>query len=296
MRVPGNYRMLRHIGIDIQTIVKAGMIDFLCPTNFMQTSWDMPHDRLRDELGDEIAIYGVTELWFNSLGYNTPQEKEKRCDRYTCANPPALRGNAAGKLVLGADGIEQFNFFVADLSHKFEGLKMRSEYSALKGIDDIEFLRGKEKHYTLAVTAVGHGCWVPPFDLPEFIVAILEPQWRRAFKLPMCSEPTDKRLELIVQVVIEKKETAPGIGVGFNSDWPVFECEGTDELLFADKSYPRHVSKHQAYNFHFGVEMIKEGWNEIVVYNNNEPVKYPAREGGKSFKVVDIELAVRKQA
>ena len=103
LRVPGNYRMLRHLGIDVAALVQEGVVDFLCPSNFMQTSWDMPHDRLRQELGPEVIIYGVTELWINCLWSHTGRD----ADRYCSAHPAALRANAAGTPVLGAYGQRQ---------------------------------------------------------------------------------------------------------------------------------------------------------------------------------------------
>ena len=51
MHVPAKYKKLRNIGIDVEVMAKAGLIDFLCPTNFMQTAWDIPHDQIKAELG-----------------------------------------------------------------------------------------------------------------------------------------------------------------------------------------------------------------------------------------------------
>jgi len=280
MRVPGNYRMLRHIGIDVAALVEEGVLDFLCPSNFMQTSWDMPHDRLRRELGAEITIYGVTELWLNSLWSHVGSDT----DRYNSANPAALRGNAAGKLALGADGIEQFNFFVADLARKYDGLDYRGEYAALRGLANLEALRGQEKHY--ALTTVGRHCWVPPFDLPDSLPVVLEPQWRRAFRLPMCAEPADSGLELVIQVIVEKGEV--DVGLSFNGSWPRFDGHPTDQLLFLRQPHMRHVPGHQAYDFRCDIAEICEGWNEIVVLNG-------AKEGKNVCKVVGLELAVRKE-
>jgi len=290
MRVPGNYKMLRHIGIDVAALVEQGVLDFLCPSNFMQTSWDLPHDRLREELGPEIAIYGVTELWINCLWSHLGTD----ADRYNCAHPAALRGNAAGKLVLGADGIEQFNFFVADLTRKYDGLDVRSEYGALRGLADLEALRGQEKHY--ALTTVGRHCWVPPFDLPDSLPVILEPRWRRAFRLPMCAEPADRGLELIIQIVIEKRDNLPDIGISFNGCWPRFDGHPTDQLLFPRKPHMRHVPERHAYDYRFEVEEIREGWNGIVVHNDSGEAGSRDDGGDNSVKIVSVELAVKPRA
>ncbi|MCK5380623.1 MAG: hypothetical protein KAJ81_04075, partial [Candidatus Latescibacteria bacterium] len=106
---------------------------------------------------------------------------------------------------------------------------------------------------------------------------------RRAFALPMCAEPEDRGLELIVQVVVEKKESLPEIGVRFNASVACSDARATDELLFPNGPSGHHLSKYQAYNYRFDVSRILEGWNEVVVYN----------EGSESNKIVSVELAVK---
>src|SRR5581483_8051171 len=75
-----------------------------------------------------------------------PKPQRVRGTRYLTASAELVRANAAGRLVLGADGLEQFNFFVTD-QVRVPGL--RADYSALRRLTDLEFLRGQEKHYAL---------------------------------------------------------------------------------------------------------------------------------------------------
>jgi len=280
MRIPGNYKGMREIGIDVEAMVKAGLLDFICPTNFMQTSWDMPHDRLRAEFVEDITIYGVTELLLNELMVFS-KGLDKSTAPYVCASAPALRGNAAGKLVLGADGIQQYNFFCADQARKFHNEPGKiGQYAALRNLHDLEALRGQPKHYSICSDLRG---WSSEFDLPRPLPAILEPNSQHTFTLPMCAEPADRGLELIVQVVVEKKENLPDIGVHFNASSPCFDARATDELLFPNGPSGHHLSKYQAFNYRFDVGQIVEGWNEVVVSNG----------GDNSVEIVSIELAVR---
>ena len=281
MRIPGDYKRMREIGIDVEVLVKDGLLDFICPTNFMNTSWDMPHDRLRAEFGKDITIYGVTELMLNELMVYS-KELDKTTAPYVCASAPALRGNAAGKLILGADGIQQYNFFVADQTRKFHKIPgLRGQYDALRNIHDLESLRGKSKHYSICSELRD---WSGEFDLPRPLPVILEPNRQRAFALPMCAEPADQGLELIVQVVVEKKESLPEIGVRFNGAAPCSDASATDELLFPNGPSGHHLSKYQAYNYRFHVGQIVEGWNEIIVSNgDNNPIK-----------IVSLEIAVKR--
>ncbi|MBI3922240.1 MAG: hypothetical protein HY318_12545 [Armatimonadetes bacterium] len=304
LRIPGTLGLLRSIGLDVVAMARKGLIDFVSPSNFWQTSWDMPHDRLRELLGDQVTIFGVIEdapNWL--LGYSPILNHSG--PRMLSASAPLLRGNAAGKLVLGADGIEFFNFFCTDSDPMFEGKVTRvsrtraADYGSICGIGDLESLRGKPKHYTLSKMAGGN--WYPPYELPEQLPAILEPQWRRAFRLPMCAEPTDRELNLVIQVVVERTETPPDIGVSFNGSWPNYDAQPTDELVFPTGPFTHHVAEHQASNFHFRADQIVEGWNEIVVYNNRlffdsittgrRPDPRQRRE--LAFCIVSIELAVK---
>ena len=280
MRIPGDYKRLREIGIDVEVLVKDGLLDFICPTHVMNTSWAMPHDRLRAEFGEDITIYGVTELMFNELMVYS-KELDITTAPYVCASPPALRGNAAGKLVLGADGIQQYNFFVADQTRKFHNIPdLKGQYTALRNIHDLESLRGQAKHYSISSEL---GVWYGKYDLPRPLPVILEPDGQHAFALPMCAEPTDPGLKLIVQIVVEKKKTLPEIGIGFNGEAPGSNARATDELLFPNGPSGHHLSKYQAYNYRFHVSQITEGWNELVVFNKGE----------ESFKVMCINLAVK---
>jgi hypothetical protein len=280
MRIPGDYKRMREIGIDVEILVKDGLLDFICPTNFMHTSWDMPYDRLRAEFGEEVTIYGVTELMLNELMV-VSKELDKTTAPCVCASAPALRGNAAGKLVLGADGIQQYNFFCADQTRKFHNVPgLKGQYPALRNLHDLDSLRGQSKHYSISSDLRG---WSGEFDLPRPLPVTLQSNGRQAFTLPMCAEPEDRGLELIVQVVVEKKELPPEIGVRFNGAAPRSDVSATDELLFPNGPSGHHLPEYQAHNFRFHVGRIVEGWNEWVVLNGDD----------NPIKVVSIELAVK---
>ena len=44
MRIPGQLDTLKSIGIDIETLCRESVIDFVGPSGFWCTSWEMPHD------------------------------------------------------------------------------------------------------------------------------------------------------------------------------------------------------------------------------------------------------------
>ena len=298
IRTPGDLGTMRAIGLDITAMVQQGLIDYVSPSNFWQTTWDMPHNRLRAELGEEVTIYGVIEDAPNWLPCardggqrGTLHHWTQTLNRLLSASAPLMRGNAAGKLALGADGIEFFNFFATDQDlWEEEAATSPADYAAIRRIDQLDFLRGQPKGYTFS-TPFG-ACYFAYWEQTEQLPAILEPLWRRAFSLPMCSEPADSGLELIIQLVVEEQDHLPPLGVSFNGCWPSFQSKATSDLLFPVITCSHHVSTHRAFNYRFTVEAIKEGWNEITVYNGCPHRADREQRRENSVVIVSIELAV----
>ena len=307
LRVPGNLGYLRAIGLDVKTLARRGIVDFVTFSNFWQTSWEMPHDELRRELGPDVTIYGGMEDAPNWLETYAPSLTERpagpeiqlagdnafksakpadgakriRGTRYLTASPELMRANAAGKLVLGANGIEQFNFFVTD-QVRVPG--QRGDYAALRQLTDLEFLRGQEKHYALNTASVqATKIW----DVPEQLPVRIAPKHRRALRLPMCAEPAGAGLSLIVQIVTNRTRTGDGCGVSVNGAWPGFEHRATADLLFPAGPYRQHVDEHIGWNFACDAGAIRDGWNDIVIYN----------ESDEDLDLIGVELGlVRKTA
>lgn len=277
LRIPGRLDILKSIGLDVVTLCREGTIDFICPSGFWCTTWDMPHDELRKLLGKQTAIYGVIEDGANALTTLDVERNVTQNLRYISASPEILHANAAGKLALGAQGIEWFNFYCTDQA-RIPGIN--TDYASLRKIYNLEYLRGRPKHYSFAI---GGKYNLIPFELPAQLPVVLEPRSQHPFKIPMCAEPTDHNLELLVQVVLKADDKVTDLPTSFNGCWPNLENERTEKLLFPCGSLAHHTKDHTGYNFRFPVSMIREGWNEIVIEN-----------GGKQpLNVMCIELAVR---
>ena len=118
----------------------------------------------------------------------------------------------------------------------------------------------------------------------------------------MAAEPADKNLELVVQVVTERietdpeTETDPELAISFNGSWPRYDTEETDRLLFRTGIYTRHIEKHRAFNVRFPVSAIRDGWNEVLVYNGRKESKVPAEQTARMVRIVSVELAVKSIA
>ena len=278
MRIPGSLPMLKSIGIDIVGLCREGTLDFLCPSGFWRTTWDMPHDDLRREVGERTAIYGVLEDGANALKTRSPEHGFTRDIRFISASQEMLRANAAGKLVLGAVGIEWFNFFCTD-QVRLPGV--RSVYPYLRDIHRLDLLRGQEKHYTLADR--GGPVELEHFEHPPQVPVVLAAGWRQTFRLSMCAEPANRGLKLWVQVVLKKSEKAGEVPVSVNGSWPLVVHTQTDRLLFPCGSLTHHIEEHVGYDFVLPIELLRDGWNEVAVQNG----------GPEPLTIICVELAVK---
>jgi hypothetical protein len=276
MRIPGDLGTLRSIGIDVVTLCREGTFDFINPSGYWCTTWDMPHDDLRRELGDRTAVYGVIEDGANALPTRSIEHGFTREMRLISCSREMTAANAAGKLVLGASGIEWFNFFCTDQA-RIPGLS--SDYSILRNIDRLDLLRGRQKHYTLPYRGATQSA--PPFEGAAPVPLVLEKAWRQAFRIPMCAEPADKGLMLVVQVVLKRGGSTPLIPVSFNGSWPTTESTESERLLFPCGSLTHHTPEHTGRNYRFPVGLLRDGWNEVVVENGgSEPVTVACVEVG----------------
>lgn len=297
LRVPCRLGLMKAIGLDVAGLAKSGAIDFISCSNSWQTTWDVPYDEMRREVGDRVALYGVIEDAPNWISAASRDDKKQWLPaRLLSASPELLHGNAAGKLALGADGIETFNFFCTDeLDNSFDPRARRARYPALRDLEKLDRLRGEPKQYALASM---QGQWIfPVFEYAEQVPAILEPDWKKAFRLSMCTEPADAGLELTVQLIVEKSADAPQesleLGISFNGGWPWFDGQETDRLLFPAGVYTHHAAANRAFDFTLPVAEIKEGWNEILVFNGKHRGT-PEENRTRSVRIVGVELAVKK--
>ncbi|MEO6003185.1 MAG: hypothetical protein ABIZ04_07585 [Opitutus sp.] len=278
LRIPGGLETLKSIGLDVVTLCRDGTLDFISPSGFWCTSWEMPHDDLRKAVGERVAIYGVVEDGINHLPARSLTLNRTERVRYLSSSREGLYANAAGKHALGIDGIEWFNFYCTDQT-RIPGLI--SDYTSLHDVHRPEFLRGKPKHYSFSTWSdfVIH----PPFEVPPQLAIVLKPTGSHPFRIPMMSEPADASLELVVQIVLKTDETIAALPVSFNGCWPKVDQAATDQLLFPCGSLTHHIAENTGYNYRFPLSLIREGWNQVVVENG----------GTQPITVVCIELAVR---
>jgi hypothetical protein len=298
LRHVGTLDQMKSIGLDIRAMAKRGTLDFVTPSNFWQSSWDIPCDEWKRELGPDVAVYGAIEIAPNWLhGYlpeqtqgNTSLGKAEAVNyRLTPYSPPLLHGNAAAKFALGVDGVEVYNMPCADQpSHwPWPDEPGCAEYSALGALSNLDQLRNREKFYTLS-SQTGYYTH-PPFESPANFPCILGSQEQRACRIPMMAEAQENIHELVLQLVTQNRADLPPLGVSFNGAWPRFDGVRDERLLFPVATMTHHAPDQVGLNFVFPLHSIREGWNEIVVMNG---ASGDTRDAATIFS---LELAVRRK-
>lgn len=296
LRIPVRLDTMKTIGLDVTALAQNGLIDYIAPSNFWQTTWDVPYKELRSQVGEAVSLYGVIEDAPNWLGCDVSPEFlatglhfNPLSHRCLSASAELLRGNAAGKLAQSADGIYLYNFFCTDepLHNPNPEIK-QAKYAALSDLHNLSTLRGKSKHYTLSTGADSR--MHPFFEFADQLPVTLQAGEQRVFTISMCAETLmlDTTLELCVQIVLKANQHTSPISVSFNGCLPNCDAKITDELVFSTGVFTHHREEHQALNFRFSAQLIKEGWNEVRIFSRDSGnVKNaPAR-------IVSLELAVK---
>ncbi len=295
LRSPGHLNLMRDMGLDIRELARLQIIDFAVFSNYYQTSWDMPHDKLKTALPEDFTIYGGIEgapNWMKvtaktDVKTNTFEDRNIG-DRTTSYSAEIMRANAAGKLVLGADGVEFFNCFYAVDKH----MKKRYMPEAIAHIDKLSYLRGKQKHYMFSTRYYRSTYTNTPYETIETLPQNIEPYRRWAWRLPMIKEPSNSNLTLVIQVVIERKEENPRLGVCLNGCYPTFAGEKTDRLLFPCGDYTHIDDANIAYNFTLDLSLVKDGYNVICVYNGNKPGNDNVTSRLNTIRVISLEVGI----
>ncbi len=293
LRIPAQLGMLKTHGLDVIALAGQQLIDFVSPSNFWQTTWDLPYDRMRAKLGSAVAIYGVIEDAPNWL-FARSEDHAIQSYRLLSASPSLIRGNAAGKLAMGVDGIEFFNFFCTDAKGVHGGAEeQRAKYEAIKGISDLQNLRGRPKQYALSTSFT---YWSPPpFETADQLPAFVEQDAWHTFTLAMCSEPlgVEKPLALTVQLVIDKTDALPELGVSLNGSWPTFAFTETDELLEPAGPLSHHLAERIGLNFAINVTHLEDGINELRVYHGRGVTHAHETAAKPVVRILSVEAIVR---
>ena len=289
-----NLNLLYDFGLDVDRCVEEGVFDFISLSNYYQTCWEAPIDQQKQRWGDKVAVFGYIEgavNWFPvAAGEESgrPEGQRVKRGREMTYSGEMILGNAAGKLVSGADSIIFFNnFFSFD---KFS--RSPAAQWATHGVSSLESLRGRPKAYS-ANTSFFYPLGVVALERPAHLPELIPPSAARTWRLPMMKEPED--MALTVQAAVEEKEGAsPRLAVAVNHCWPRATAESTQKLLFPSGDFDRLPEGCTGYNFTLPVSLLEEGWNEITVFNLAHESNDKAKNEENTFRLMNMDIAVKK--
>lgn len=97
-----------------------------------------------------------------------------------------------------------------------------------------------------------------------------------------------------MQLVTERDDKATELGLSFNGSTPDFEGHATDRLLFPAGDFTHHTPNHRARNYRLPASAIREGWNEVLVFNGNRRASPTLKDRDGTVRILSVELAVSR--
>jgi len=166
------------LGFDLKVLAEKNIVDGIIFSEFLNTGWEMPVDRFRAIVGDDVALYAGADV--------SADRRPGLPVRYMPYNELLLYGFAYAYLNSGADGIYFFNFFTLKEQGKDTG-KLR--FDAFKKIKSVRNLRGCSKTYL--ITSNAGPC--AETDLPHQIPVTVGPRQSKSFNMLAGKEPDSCR-------------------------------------------------------------------------------------------------------
>lgn len=189
-------------GFDIKTLSDKNLIDGVVPGNHLHSTWMCPIKKIRECVGDSIAIYPSSD-YFADTRENLP-------DRIMGLEKELMRGFAASQLATGADGIYWFNYVVvrqANTLRLMDKPKHRDEcrpcFEAIGEGNGLKNLRSLPKTYIVPSINANVGYYDSPVEIPADLI----PWQSRKFSLYLSEEPTLSKA--VLKIMIKSESSRP---------------------------------------------------------------------------------------
>ncbi len=103
VRVPATLQECHYLGFDVETWIKEGLVDYVCPSRFMDTAFNCPvEDFAALAQGTPCQVYPSVHLW---SGRSMVPRQE------ILMTPAQMRAAARNFFAFGADGLQTYNCF-----------------------------------------------------------------------------------------------------------------------------------------------------------------------------------------
>lgn len=264
VRAPLRLGFLRGVGLDLVALAQDGLIDSIALSNFFQTSWDVDYAALRAQLPARTRIVGVIESTPNWVKARNPAAGRERY-RMLPPSPELIRGNVAGKLAGGCDAIEFFNFFAADEYNQGrnpDASQRQAAYPALRGVTDLEALRGQALQYSLQNMYGPYD--FPIFESAEQLPSVIDAGHQRAFRVALIAQGgATLQVDLVTAA-----DPGATLAVSLNQAWPAQGGEATETLLRPVGEFTHHA--HPVRRFTLDAAALSDGLNTLLVFNHGD--------------------------
>jgi len=244
-RVASSPGAARQLGFDVQAWARAGLVDGITAGNFLGGVWDVPIAEFRELVGPEVAVYASMEL--------AADRRDGLRTRYTPESYEMLRGFAAGYLASGADGINTFNYFLAENHHP---VTAEEYYGGLREMLSLEEARNKPRTHVLTASY-----WLVECDMPEQVPAVVRKDKSRPFYMLLAAEGAGQEVQALVTYDGEAQAEDLWLRIGLYSAGRAVEVREGPEIDKGKETARK--SKIAVFNVPAGA--IKDGKNELVI-------------------------------
>lgn len=135
-RVPATLEECRLNGIDLRTLIGSGIVDYICPSDFIRPDFNIPVESFTALTRESRCRVFPTIFSFASNGY------------YQVLSLPQYRALAHNFYAGGADGVSTFNIMPGFIRNEtYMKLRGNDEFAALREFKEPEKLTAREREY-----------------------------------------------------------------------------------------------------------------------------------------------------
>ena len=257
-RIATNPTAAYQLGFDVQMWAREGLVDGITATASLSSCWDMPIDRFRDLVGPGIAIYAGADV--------AADRRDGLPVRYLPNSHEMLRGFAAGYLAAGADGVEVFNYCLAQ-GH--QPITPEQFYGGLAEMRSLENIRSKPRIHVLDA-----GYWLVEFDLPEQVPVRIRMNKARRFEMLLAAGPEASKASIWVFYDGQNRREDLWLKVNYHDAGHAVEIRPGPEGNNKDAPN-RWIARNRTSKigvFNIPANTIRDGKNELVVRSENVSV------------------------
>ena len=248
-RVASGPGAARQLGFDVQAWAREGCVEGITVANFLGTAWDMPIAQFRRLVGPRVAIYAATEV--------AADRRDGLPVRYLPESHEMLRGFAAGYLAAGADGINTFNYFLAQ-DHR--PVSAGEFFGGLREMRSLDQARSKPRIHVLTASH-----WTVECDMPEQVPVTVRADRSRRFEMLLAAEGAGHEVQALVCFDGEAQAEDLWLRIGLHSVGHAVEIREGPEIKEGDQT----ARKSRIAAFNVPSDVITDGRNDLVIRSEN---------------------------